>query len=141
MDSMTKPALLYFDDQCLVCNGFVQFVLAQDKNRGNFRFASLHSPGGRQVLEGLEVELEDRETMILVEDGQTFVQSSALLKVLRRLGGGWRLWYPLMGVPERIRDFCYQLFSKNRYRFGKNETACMLIRPEQRKYFANPSPA
>ena len=140
MDSTIKktdsPSIIFFDDDCLVCNGFVQFVLRQDDGRGAFRFASLSSSNGQDIAQQVAEKIgPEKETLVLREHGQVYTQSTALLKIFRKLGGLWLLCYPLILLPARLRDLGYDLFSRNRYRFGKAKTSCVLLSPEQREYF------
>lgn len=137
MDSpiKTQAPTIFFDDECLVCNGFVHFLLDHDRDRGSFRFAGLQSAAGQAIAPAIKAQVGDQETIALLENGRVYTQSTALLKILKQLGGPWKLFYPLIFVPSRFRDFFYDLFSKNRYRLGKVERHCLLLQPHQRKYF------
>lgn len=41
--------IVVFDGQCLLCNGWVQFLLRQDR-RGRLRFASIQGEAGGRLL-------------------------------------------------------------------------------------------
>lgn len=69
------------------------------------------------------------DTFILIKEGHAFIWSSAALEILKDLDSGWRWLGVLKYIPVRIRDFCYQLFARNRYRiFGRSEV-CVI--PDQ----------
>lgn len=63
-------------------------------------------------------------------------RSDAVLEVMRRLGGIWRLFSTAGSLfPKVLRNFAYRLVVRNRYRiFGKYD-ACPLPTPEQRGKF------
>ena len=126
---------IFFDDECLVCNGFVHFILDHDHDRGSFRFAGLQSEAGKAIAPAIKAQVGTKETIAFLAHGQLYTQSTALLKILQLLGGFWKVFYPLILVPSGFRDFFYNWFSKNRYRFGKAERHCLLLQPHQRKYF------
>ena len=132
------PVLLY-DGVCGFCNKTVQMILDHDR-RGTMRFAALQSDYGRGVV-GRHAELRGVDSVVFVEnsaDGaqRVYVRSDAALRVLKYLGGAWKLLLlAARVVPKPARDFFYDLFARNRYRlFGKYES-CMLPPPEVRSRF------
>ena len=136
--SANYPVLLY-DGVCGFCNRSVQMILDHDK-RGQMRFAALQSDYGRAV-KLRHPELENVDSIVLIEhhagsgDERIFVRSDAALRVLRYLGGAWRLLLVFRIVPRPVRDFFYDLFAKYRYKlFGKRDS-CMLPSPEARARF------
>ncbi|HTH31806.1 MAG TPA: DCC1-like thiol-disulfide oxidoreductase family protein, partial [Lacibacter sp.] len=76
-------------------------------------------------------------SVIFLEDGIAYRESTAALKVCRHLDGGWKLFYVLIIIPAFIRDGIYKWIGNNRYKwFGKQES-CMLPTPAQRKRFVD----
>ena len=121
---------MLFDGVCNLCNGFVQFILRRDRS-GRFQFASLQSGTARQLLNG-DVPVE---TVVLIEEGKTFVKSAAALRILRRLRFPWPLLYVFIVVPRGLRDIVYDWVARHRYGwFGKRD-ACMLPSPHWRGRF------
>jgi predicted DCC family thiol-disulfide oxidoreductase YuxK len=131
------PVLLY-DGVCGFCNKTVQMILDHDR-RGTMRFAALQSDYGRGVV-ARHAELQGVDSVVYVEnswDGgeRVYVRSDAALRVLKYLGGAWRLLLAGYVLPKSVRDFFYDLFARNRYRlFGKYDS-CMLPPPEVRSRF------
>ncbi|AWB26455.1 thiol-disulfide oxidoreductase DCC family protein [Halococcoides cellulosivorans] len=116
------PVVL-FDGVCNLCNAVVQFILPRDPE-GVFRFASLQSAVGQSVSEAYELPTEAFDSVVLVEDGDCYTRSDAALRILRRLGGVYRLLSYARVVPRPIRDAVYDLVATYRYRvFGRRE-AC-----------------
>lgn len=125
--------IILFDGVCNFCNGAVNFIIRNDPEK-RFRFAPLQSERGRELRAKFEIG-DDVDSIILVEDGQAFMHSSAALRVARGLGGIWSLGYAFIIVPAFIRDWFYKLFAKYRYKlFGKKDV-CMIPTPEVRERF------
>ncbi len=123
-----------FDGVCNFCDASINFVLEQDR-KGVFRYASLQSDSGQEILKSLGLPTDEFSSFVYVEDGDYYTRSSAALKVLRKLGGGWALLYAFIIVPKFIRDGVYNLIAKNRYKWFGKKDACMIPAPEVRERF------
>lgn len=123
-----KPTIL-FDGVCNLCNGFVQFIIIRDKKR-YFRFASLQSDYVSSLNLDDENLISDMNTVILLEDGQIYTKSAAVLRIVRQLRFPYPLAYIFVVIPRPVRDILYSWISRNRYRwFGKRES-CMIPTPD-----------
>lgn len=134
--SGAAPVLLY-DGVCGFCNKSVQLILDHDR-RGSMRFAALQSDYGQSVIER-HPELRGVDSVVFVESyaggERVHTRSDAALKVAAYLGGFWKIFLAAKVLPRRLRDYCYDLFARNRYKFfGKYDT-CMLPPPEVRSRF------
>lgn len=130
---MKKHGIILFDGVCNMCNGFVQRIIAEDKN-DFFRFASLQSEAGLNLLKPYP-DLKNLKTIVYLEDGKVFTKSSAALKIASHLTGSWKLLTIGYILPKFIRDGIYNLVAKNRYKwFGKKEQ-CMVPTPELKAKF------
>lgn len=128
-----KPILL-FDGVCNLCTGTVQWVLERDDEE-QFRFASLQSGAGQALLAEFGLPTDDFDTFVLVEGGEYYTKSTAVLRVARRLGVPYAALYPLIGVPSFLRDRVYDLVADHRYEvFGKRD-ACMMPSSELQDRF------
>ena len=75
------------------------------------------------------------DSFVLVEGDRAYRESTAALRVARRLGGGWPLFYAAIILPRFLRDPIYKFIARNRYRwFGKKDT-CMIPTPELKARF------
>ncbi len=125
--------IVLFDGVCNFCNGAVNFIIRNDPEK-RFRFAPLQSEIGQKLRAKFDIG-EEVDSIILVEDDEAFMHSSAALRVARGLGGIWSLGYAFIIVPAFIRDWFYKLFAKYRYKlFGKKDV-CMIPTPEVRERF------
>jgi predicted DCC family thiol-disulfide oxidoreductase YuxK len=131
-DSATRRIVL-FDGVCNVCNAAVSFIIDRDPS-GAFEFASLQSGVGRELAEqhGIGPTID---TMALIEGDRAYTESTAALRVARRLRGPWPALYALVVVPRVVRDWLYRFFASHRYAwFGKTE-ACRVPTPDIRRRF------
>jgi predicted DCC family thiol-disulfide oxidoreductase YuxK len=127
-------AIIYYDGECGLCDRFVQFVLRHDHDE-YFQFATLQSDSGRRELSRLGLSGTDLQTVVLVEGGGSYVRSTASLRVCRRLGGLWPLFYAFIAVPRPWRDGIYSLVARNRKRWFKPPAECTVMPPEWRHRF------
>ena len=132
MDNQTNIVL--FDGVCNLCSRTIQFIIRKD-SKSIFRFASLQSESAQLLLGQLNRLPPGFDTLVYIRDDRYYLKSTAVLKILQKLGGGWRLLYLLIIIPRFIRDLVYNFIAKHRYKcFGKNET-CMVPMPEYKERF------
>lgn len=126
--------VIFFDGVCNLCNRSVQFVIKRDRAK-KFRFASLQGKTAALVLKELNIAPADSDSFILLDEKKVYTRSTAALRVLRELGGLWKLLYVFIIVPPFIRDGIYNFIARNRYKwFGKREE-CMIPTPELKERF------
>ena len=116
----TNKYIILFDGACNFCSFWVKYVIKRDK-KDVFRFASLQSEKGIELLKEYNLEL-DLSTVVLIKNNSAKTKSSAALHILKNLGGFYSLGIVLVVVPKFIRDFCYDVIAKNRKKILKNES-------------------
>jgi predicted DCC family thiol-disulfide oxidoreductase YuxK len=127
-----NPVIL-FDGVCNLCNGTVNFILKYDK-RKNFRFASLQSDTGKQLLHKFKIK-SDINSVVLIHQNKIFIESEAALEIAHLLSFPWKFALILKIIPKNFRNIIYRWVAKNRYRwFGKRET-CRLPNSEEKQFF------
>lgn len=127
MNGNRAHGMIFFDGVCNLCNHSVQFVIKRDQH-DYFRFAALQTEVAKAQLTALNSvpHQEELNTIILLENGKVYDRSTAALRIARKLSGLWPLLYGFMIIPRFIRDFFYQLISKNRYRIWGKQESCMV---------------
>jgi predicted DCC family thiol-disulfide oxidoreductase YuxK len=137
MDSTQPDLVMLYDGVCGFCNKSVQFMLDHDRKK-TLRFAALQSDFGKAVI-ARHPGLEKVDSVVLVDrsggEERIRVRSSAALGLSGYLGGFWGLARVTWIIPKPIRDFFYDLFARNRYRFFGKYDSCMLPPPEVRGRF------
>ena len=133
MNSINNPVIL-FDGICIFCNFWVNFAIKHDPQK-RIKFAPFQSNAGQLLLSQNNIAIESINSVILIENGKVFTQSSAAFRVCKYLSGIWKIFYGLLIIPKFLRDFFYNIIARNRYRlFGKKET-CMVPTQELRERF------
>lgn len=121
-------AIILFDGVCNLCNALVNFVIDRDP-RSYFRFGALQSDRGCALLRAYRISTQDLRTLVLIEDGGAHVESTAVLRIVRRLNGLWPVLYLLIVIPRRLRDPLYRLIARHRYRWFGRRDQCRLPEP------------
>lgn len=125
---------ILFDGVCNLCNGFVQWIIARDP-KAKFRFGALQSRAAQDLVAGQPVRPMDLGTVLYVRRGKVLERSSAVLHILKDLGGLWSLMYGFIIVPPFLRDAVYRWVARNRYKWFGQRESCMLPTPELRARF------
>lgn len=126
-------AVVFFDGVCGLCNSTVDFVMARDERR-QFLFAPLQGETAQRELEARDIE--SLSSMALKVDDKVYRASSAVSRMLWRLGGVWSVLGGLLWlIPWPIRHVGYKSIAALRYKlFGKKES-CRMPTPEERERF------
>jgi len=127
---------IFYDGHCGMCHGFVCFVLARD-GAGLFRFAPLDSDLFRAAVpESTRATVPD-SIVLLSPDGKLLTRSTAVVYILQRLGGFWRLLAGLIRwVPVAARDWVYDQIARIRHRlFRKPQDSCPIVPAHLRNRF------
>jgi predicted DCC family thiol-disulfide oxidoreductase YuxK len=136
-DPQTQPAgcaVIVFDGVCVLCSGWVQFLLRHD-HAGRYCFAAMQSTSGQDLLAAHGLDPADPASFLLIEGGHAFVDTDAIRRVVTGLGGAWRLAHVIACVPRALRDSLYRQVACNRYRwFGRRER-CYLPEAAERGRF------
>ncbi|GMH43920.1 hypothetical protein BSKO_11854 [Bryopsis sp. KO-2023] len=122
---MASGSMILIDGECVLCDGFTQFVAARD-TQGIFFFETQQSNAGQQLLKIYDQPM-DLTTVILIEKGakteRCHVKSTAVLRIMRLLGFPWSLLAMFLILPVFLRDWAYGMVATNRYRlFGKKQS-------------------
>ena len=123
-----KPTI-FFDGVCHLCNGFVDAIIVRDK-AAKFQFAPLQGDTAAGVLTTEERAL--LESVILLDMGQKYHRSEAILRILISLGGIYKVFFLGFLIPEFLRDKIYAWVAKNRYAWFGERDFCRLPLPHER---------
>ncbi|GIT51028.1 MAG: hypothetical protein Ct9H300mP15_12410 [Gemmatimonadota bacterium] len=110
-----ERSVLLYDDLCGFCDRFISFLLRRDRQQ-IFHFAPLGGVFASDLLHR-HPHLKAVDSLVLVEnsgleDEVVWVQSEAVRRVTRQLGGMWRIADLLLGryseiiTGPRLRHLC-----------------------------------
>lgn len=106
--------IIFYDGLCGLCDKSVQFVLKHDKKQ-RFKFATLQSDFANDTIGRPETD-----SFVLYDNDKMYMESTAALLTLKKLGGMWNLFAVFLIVPPFIRNAVYRFVARNRYKwFGK----------------------
>ncbi len=103
--------ILYFDDKCIVCNGFAKFISRLDRY-DIIRFAS--------VDELAEVMPEGFDTVAYYSD-DLYIHADAAIEVVADASGLNFIRFSKI-MPLSMRTAIYKWVARNRHRFTGNKT-------------------
>lgn len=131
--SLQKP-VIFFDGVCGLCNRFVDWTIRRDRHRV-FKFAPLQGETAKQNIGEQPTGQEEEWTLVYVDEDGRFVRSSAVIRILTRLGGFWKIAGAGYILPTSWRDALYRFVARRRYGwFGKRET-CRMPSEEEKERF------
>ncbi|MFT5736775.1 MAG: putative DCC family thiol-disulfide oxidoreductase YuxK [Maribacter sp.] len=127
--------IILFDGVCNLCNGFIQFVIKRDK-KDVFRYASLQSNIGQQLVSERGIDTKALDSVILIEPGMAYyIKSDAALQIGNQLKGYSSFSRILYLIPCSLRDTIYDIIARYRYVWFGKKDACMIPTPELKAKF------
>lgn len=118
--------IILFDGICNLCNGSVIFILRREKDP-RFRFASIQSEAGKELLEWCGLPSNYSQAVIYIENRKVYLGSTAALKIGQNLTAPWSLLsYAGFVVPKFIRDWVYNQIAQHRYQWFGKKDVCMV---------------
>ena len=133
-ESAPQPVLLY-DGTCGLCNRVVRLLLRTDKE-GRLRFAPLQGAPAQAYLKTQGLPTEDFDSLVFVPDwnapsqGAAKLRTDGALAAAAEVGGVWRLFTWMRGLPAWSRDPFYKLIARTRYALFGEYKPSPLPRPE-----------
>jgi predicted DCC family thiol-disulfide oxidoreductase YuxK len=129
-----NTAIILFDGVCNLCNSSINFIIKHDK-KNYFRFASLQSEKGKELLEKYKIDNLKTDSIVLIEHDAIFVRSTAVLRISKHLNKLYSLLYLFIIIPPFIRNIAYDLIAHNRYKWFGKKDMCMIPTDELKSKF------
>ena len=131
---MNESPLVLFDGVCNFCNYWIRFIIKRDK-KATLKFTSLQGETAKSILPEYSTNPEILSSVILIENGKAYTESSAAIRICKHLDSGWKLLYGLIIIPKFIRDAVYKLIARNRYSWFGKKDQCMIPSANDRERF------
>jgi len=133
--NIKQQKIILFDGVCNLCNGSVIFILQREKEPV-FRFASIQSEAGKELLEWCGLPKDYSQAIVLIDNETVYHGSTAALKIGQQLRFPWSFLASMeFVVPRFLRDWVYTQIAKQRYQwFGKRDV-CMVPTKELQSRF------
>ena len=131
---MDLQNIIIFDGICNLCNASIQFIIKYDKN-DRFRFLTLQSARAKKMINDLDKNGMNTDTVVLIQDNNIFIKSDAVLRISKFLGFPWKFFYFLKFIPKFVRDEIYEIIAQNRYQWFGKRSECMVPNDKIRSKF------
>ena len=121
--------VLFYDGACGLCHRATRFVLAEDPAGACFELSPRQGRYFETIVSEADRAALPDSVVLRQADGTLKVKSSAVVAILDRLGGLWRVaaWL-LWVVPRPVRDFGYDLVAAVRVKlFAQPAEACPMV--------------
>ena len=126
--------IILFDGVCVLCSAWANFMIQHDPQY-QFKLVSAQSKLGQQLLSTYQLPTDHFETMVLLEQGQLYTESTAFLRIIQRVGFPYSILKYGKVIPKAVRDFAYRRIALNRYwLFGQTEQ-CYVVTPDIQQHF------
>ena len=126
--------IILFDAICVICNGWAKFLIQNDHQK-KFKLASVQSPLGEAILKHYGMSTEHYTTMVVILNGQRYLESTALLKVMQHLGRPFSLMRAGYFMPRLWRDYLYRRVALNRYQLFGITNQCLIPSADNQQHF------
>lgn len=118
--------IILFDGLCNLCDATVQFIIKRD-TKDVFRFVSLQSDLGRELLQKLPIEFQLTDSVFLYESEKVFFyKSQAVFEIVKSIGGIYYCLLIFKLLPNTITNAVYDFIAKNRYRWWGKKESCLV---------------
>ncbi|MBN1340967.1 MAG: DUF393 domain-containing protein [Bacteroidales bacterium] len=115
---------VFYDSACNLCLWSVRFIMKRDKAQ-RLLYIPIVSADFEDFKKRHHILFTN--SIIYFEEGNVYQKSSAVLRILRKLGGLWKVMYYVFSVfPSGFSDRIYDQIAVSRYRwFGRTETCAL----------------
>jgi predicted DCC family thiol-disulfide oxidoreductase YuxK len=129
--SANSKIFVFYDGNCALCHGLVQFALPRDK-KNLIYFAPIQ---GETYAAKFGKLSGDPDTVIVHTPSEEILdRSDAIIFIMKSLCGPYPALANLLNLfPKSLRDTAYKIISKNRVKlFGKSAGSCPITPPSFR---------
>ncbi len=127
-------AVIVFDGYCVMCSGFMRFVLREDR-KNHFRFLPAQSPLGEALYVHFGLKAGDYDSVLLIENGGVRVKWDASLSVFEGLGWPWKIACVGRILPKFVANPLYDFIARNRFKmFGRRDVCMIPTKDEQERF-------
>ncbi len=125
---------IVFDGTCILCNGFMKFILRFDRQQ-NFKFLTAQSDNGQTLYKHHDLDPTDFDTFLIFVDSKLYERLDGVLAIYSKLGWPWKIAGITHILPRPIKNWLYARIAKNRYAIFGQYDACMMPTPDIKARF------
>ncbi len=128
-----RPLIVY-DGDCVLCSGFIKFVIRYDKDE-IFQFTAGQSKLGQALFRHYNLDTVTFETNLVISKGLAYGKMSAFANCMLLLPYPARLLFLGGLIPSPIDNWLYDKVAQNRYSLFGREESCLLPTGDLKKRF------
>lgn len=128
---MSTP-ILFYDGHCPFCHFWVRFLLKYDVKK-RFYFTPLSGKNAQLFFKQKGIEVP--ESIVLVDEKRHYLASQAIFRIVRELGGIFKMVLVFEILPLQLTDYLYYFIAKNRFVLGGPYDRCFLPEMEHKNRF------
>jgi|TARA_B110000967_G_scaffold103436_1_gene106102 predicted DCC family thiol-disulfide oxidoreductase YuxK len=123
MYSKSYKNIIFYDDNCVLCNHSIQFLIKKDL-QNQFVFAPLQGKLAKKSIDLIYIKKLD--SFVVLSNGNSYVKGKAIKFIIQNLKTlSFYKW--VLFVPNSILDLVYSFIGKIRYKvFGKSKNCLYL---------------
>ena len=131
MYSKSYKNIIFYDDNCVLCNHSIQFLIKKDL-QNQFVFAPLQGKLAKKSIDLIYIKKLD--SFVVLSNGNSYVKGRAIKFIIQNLKTlSFYKW--VLFIPNPILDLAYSFVGKIRYKvFGKSKN-CLYLNKEIKKRF------
>ncbi len=131
------PDRVFYDGSCGFCHRSIRILIAEDREGNRFRYAPRASTAFAAAVGAEERATLPDSIVVLSGEGDLLIRSTGTVRMLRRLGGVWRIFGTLVSwVPRPLRDLGYRGVAVIRHRIAASpDGVCPVLSPDLRARF------
>ena len=135
MENLPKDKkIILFDGVCNLCDNSVQFIIKNDP-KDLFRFASLQSDIGQEIVKHLGVDTKKIDSIVLYVPGEAYyLKAEAAMQIAKELKS-WHKIISYLSFTGSFGNFIYDYVAKNRYKWYGKKDECMIPTEEMKAKF------
>ena len=123
MYSKSYKNIIFYDDNCVLCNHSIQFLIKKDL-QNQFVFAPLQGKLAKKSIDLIYIKKLD--SFVVLSNGNSYVKGKAIKFIIQNLKTlSFYKW--VLFIPNPIIDLAYSFIGKIRYKvFGKSKNCLYL---------------
>jgi predicted DCC family thiol-disulfide oxidoreductase YuxK len=123
MYSKSYKNIIFYDDNCVLCNHSIQFLIKKDP-QNQFVFAPLQGKLAKKSIDLIYIKKLD--SFVVLSNGSSYVKGRAIKFIIQNLKTlSFYKW--VLFIPNPILDLVYSFIGKIRYKvFGKSKNCLYL---------------
>lgn len=117
---LTDKVIIVYDGECVFCSRSMAWIVDHDVH-DRIRLTPCTSPLGSDLMREHGIDPDDPSTFLVIIEGQPFVRSRAMLKLVPLLDARAQPLRVFGLIPDPVRNVVYDWTARNRRRLIKGD--------------------